>query len=323
MTPFRRGRFEELPSEPTRAHGLARAEAKRVRVESQPFGSIEVHYLEHGSGPPLLLVHGLMTSSYSWRYVIERLGKSFRLLIPDLPGAGRSDKPDRPYTARALATAIGEIQRALGVRGCAAIGNSLGGYLCMKLALEDAGAFERLVNVHSPGVPDYRIVALHAALAAPGLRSFLAWWIRREPLRWVHKNVHYYDESLKSLEEAHEYGDPLATREGSRAFVRYLAEAVAPGEMRELLRALEQRRDAGQGFPVPLQLVYADRDPMVPPRVGDVLRGLLPTAPFVKLAETSHFAHVDSPERLCDAVVPFLKAPPEQLFVCIDKLRDV
>jgi pimeloyl-ACP methyl ester carboxylesterase len=305
--PFRRGRFEELPETPRLPHPYDRSEARMVRIESAAFGSLQLHYREHGSGPPLLLVHGLMTSSYSWRYVLDDLGRRFRLVIPDLPGAGRSDKPDRLYSAAALASAIGDFQRAVGIRGCAAIGNSLGGYLCMRLALDDPGAFSRLVNVHSPGVPLLRVHALHAALGVPGVARFLAWWIRREPLRWAHRHVHYYDESLKSLEEAREYGAPLSTVEGSRAFVRYLSDSVAPADMSVFLRDLARLRDAGRSFPVPLLLVYADRDPMVAPWIGDTLSALLPGVRLARLERTSHFAHVDSPDRLLAEVLPFLE----------------
>jgi pimeloyl-ACP methyl ester carboxylesterase len=306
MTPFRRGRFADLPREPKRAHPYFRAEGRTVRVESQGFGPVDVHLREFGRGEPLLLVHGLMTSSYSWRYVLEPLGDRFRLVIPDLPGAGRSAKPAGRYDPESLARFVGEFQRAVGIRGCRAIGNSLGGYLCMRLALSDGGAFSRLVNVHSPGVPDFRLHALNLALGIPGAARALGWWIRRDPLRWAHANVHYYDEGLKSLEEAHEYGDPLASVEGSRAFVRWLSDTVAPRPMAEFVRSLEERRARGASFPVPLLLVYADRDPMVPPRVGERLAALVPSARLARLTETSHFAHVDSPERLVAEVLPFL-----------------
>jgi pimeloyl-ACP methyl ester carboxylesterase len=59
-------------------------------------------------------------------------------------------------------------------------------------------------------------------------------------------------------------------------------------------------------FPVPLLLVYAERDPIVPPVVGDRLRALVPTAQFVRLAEASHFAHVDAAPRFVEAVLPFV-----------------
>lgn len=301
MKPFTRGRFGGLPDEPRLPHAYGTCEARELELDSRDFGRVAVHLRELGRGPPLLLIHGLMTSSYSWRYVMAPLAKKYRVIAPDLPGAGRSDKPDVEYSSQALARFIIELAGALGIRGCLAIGNSLGGYLCMRAVLEDAGVFRRLVNVHSPGAADLRLTALHAALALPGVRPLLARVIRRDPERWAHRHVHYFDESLKSREEAREYGAAIASAEGARAFVRYLGETLDPRAMRDFRRAL-----AASGFPIPLMLVYARQDPMVPPRTGDALAQLLPGARLAWLEDTSHFAHVDSPERLLAVVEPFL-----------------
>ncbi|MBI3267381.1 MAG: hypothetical protein HYZ53_00045 [Planctomycetes bacterium] len=62
----------------------------------------------------------------------------------------------------------------------------------------------------------------------------------------------------------------------------------------------------GAGFPVPLLLMYARRDPTVPPRFGETFRERIPDARFVWLDEASHFAHVDAPERLVPHLVEIL-----------------
>jgi pimeloyl-ACP methyl ester carboxylesterase len=307
--PFRRGRFEELPELPRRPHPYFSSEPRTVTVDSKPFGRARVHRREHGSGPPLLLIHGLMTSSYSWRYVLDALGAHYRLYVPDLPGSGESDMPDVPYTAMAYATFLGELIDTLSIRGCRAIGNSLGGHLAMRLALADATAMSRLSVIHSPGVPDPRYRALAVASAVPFVKPLIERAILRDPYRWVHRNVHYWDESLKSLEEARAYGKPLSTPEGAHAFVRVLTEVLRPGDVADFERTLRDRRDRGERFPVPMAFVYAREDPMVPPRVGDALSRLVPDAGFTWLADTSHFAHVDSPERLVECVLPFLAGP--------------
>jgi pimeloyl-ACP methyl ester carboxylesterase len=264
----------------------------------------------HGNGPPLLLVHGLMTSSYSWRYVLEPLGRRFTLYAPDLPGNGRSDRPLAPrYHPDALADWIGEVQSALGIRGSAVIGNSMGGYLCLRLALRDPAAMSRLVDVHSPGVPEARLYALGAALAVPGMKSVVAYLARRKPEEWAHRNVHYYDESLKSREEAREYGGPLADRDGARAFVKYLGETMAAGPMRRFFRELGARHARGEPFPIPLLLVYAERDPMVPPSIGDRLVERIPDAQLIRMKGASHFAHVDAAVQFVPLVLPFLVTP--------------
>jgi pimeloyl-ACP methyl ester carboxylesterase len=301
--PFRRGRFEELPELPHRAHPYS-----RVRGVDLDLRGARAHVKVHGSGPPLLLVHGLMTSSYSWRYVLEPLGERFTMYMPDLPGNGGS-APLASHDPDTLAAWIGDVQRALGIRGCPVIGNSMGGYLAMRLALRDPEAMSRLVNVHSPGVPELRLRALGIALALPGVRSLLARVVRRDPVRWAFRNVHYYDESLKSLEEAREYARPLATEEGARAFVAHLAETMAYAPLVEFQRTLVDRRTQKKSFPVPLLLLYAERDPMVPPVIGDRLSALVPDARLVRLREASHFPHVDAVDRFLPPVLEFLAWP--------------
>lgn len=303
--PFKRGRFDELPEAPRRPHIYFQTAERILEMDSRHFGRLSIRLCEHGEGPPLLLVHGLMTSSYSFRYLMEPLGRRFRLIVPDLPGAGRSDKPDARYSATALSTWIAELVDTLDIRGCDAIGNSLGGYLCMWAALAHPGVFGRLVDIHSPGLPEPRLALLHAALSVPGVQAALARWVRREPERWAHAHVHYFDESLKSREEAREYAAAIADAEGARAFVRYLADALSPGELRDFVGRLKALSEAGKPFPVPLLMMYAEEDPMVPPRVGRRLHELLPAAELVWLERSSHFCHVDSPERVVEIALRF------------------
>lgn len=305
--PFRRGRFSELPDLPRIPHPYFDTDARDVTVRSPHFGSTRVHVREYGQGDPLLLVHGFMTSSYSFRHVLASLGAHYRLIIPDLPGSGRSDKPDCAYDAPSLARFVIDLVDALGVRGCPAMGNSLGGYLSMRAVLQDPHVFSALVNVHSPGLPEPRLRALAAVMAIPGTRALTAALAGFSPQRWVHRNVHYYDESLKSLEEAREYGAPLATPEGARAFARMLAEVLRPRDLADFERTLASRREQHLDFPIPLSLVYAKEDPMVPPRIGERLSALVPTAEMHWLGETSHFTHVDSPDRLVPLVLDFFE----------------
>jgi pimeloyl-ACP methyl ester carboxylesterase len=242
-----------------------------------------------------------MTSSYSWRYVLQPLGEHFTLYAPDLPGSGSSAKPAGPYDPGTVAAWIGHFQSSVGIRGCPVIGNSLGGYLAMRLALDDPGSMSRLLNLHSPGVPDLRLRVLRAALSVPGVQRLLAAFVRRNPQRWAHTNVHYFDETLKSLEEAKAYGDPLADVAGSRAFVRILHETVHWRAMRDQLARLR----ALDGFVVPLLLLYARHDPMVPPEVGPALAAAT-GAELRWLQEASHFAHVDATETFVAEALAFL-----------------
>lgn len=301
--PFQQSRFEDVPELPRKPHLFFETEGRDLALDSRAFGMMKAHVRVFGNGPPLYLVHGLMTSSYSWRYVFGELGKRYTCYAVDLPANGQSDAPQEPpYSAANLGTFLAEVQEALGIRGCPVVANSMGGYLAMSWAMRDPSAMSALVNLHSPGVPLKRLWALRAALAAPGVAPLLARYIRRDPMRWVHKNVHYYDETLKSLEEARQYAEPLRDAEGAQGLIKYLSETMSPIAMRDFIAELPGHSP----FPVPLLLLYARKDPMVPAKVGEELRDAIPSAEFRWLEDASHFAHVDAPETFLAPTLDFL-----------------
>lgn len=306
MRPFVQPPFRDLPETPRVPHPYATLPVRDVTFDSEPFGRVRTVYRVLGEGPPLVLLHGLMTSGYSFRYVVEPLARHHTVYVPDLVGSGESDKPDRPYTAPAYSIYLLELLQALGVRGADVIANSMAGYLAMQAALVDPRAFGRLVNIHSPGVPSKRLHALRFAMSLPIAESILARMVRLDIDRWIHRNVHYYDESLKSREECRVYGAPLRERAGLHAFARILAETLDPADMQRFVDALVDMRTRGEPFPVPLCLLYATYDPMVPTYVGERLRELIPSARYVALERTSHFMHVDSPDRFLASARDFL-----------------
>ena len=303
LAPFRQLPFAEVPAEPRIPHPWARAERRDVMIRSGELGECRVAVHAYGSGPPLLLVHGLMNPGYSFRYLLEPLGSRYQLLIPDLPGGGSSDCPDVYLGPDVLARAILATIDALGIRGAPVIGNSMGGYLCMRAALIEPAAMSRLVNLHSPGLPTFKMSALRWALRLLPSWFLIERMVRRDPDRWVHKNVHYYDETLKSRADFTELAAPLKTREGRRGFYRHLRDTLDTHEMAKFQRALRERP-----FPIPLLLVYAERDPIVPPAMGERLHALVPEAELIRLGECSHFAHVDAPAKFVAAIAPFLTA---------------
>ncbi|MFD3706626.1 alpha/beta fold hydrolase [Nocardia sp. NPDC058658] len=310
--PFRQQAFSDLPEFPRRAHPYFTATAHDIDVDSAALGSVRTHYREYGVGAPLLLVHGLMTSGYSWRDVLDGLGARYRLVIPDLPGAGRSGIPAQGLSAPRLAAWIADFQSAIGIRGCPVVGNSLGGYLVMRQALADPGAFSKVVTIHAPAFPQVRLHALRAVLSVPRAGDILGWWIRRDTQRWAHQAVHYYDDAHKSREEMREYGDPLRTVAGTRAFADYLREVMSPHDFAEFIALLERQAAKGVDFPVPLQLIYSCQDPLVSPTVGARLAELIPNARLRWVDRSSHFVQVDSPGVVVSQVLEFLDTGNEQ-----------
>ena len=114
--------------------------------------------------------------------------------------------------------------------------------------------------------------------------------VRRDPERWVHNKVHYYDETLEVARRTSRVRDAAeATRRVAAASIATCATRSTCARWAKFVAQLRSTT-----FPIPLQLIYAEHDPVVPPIVGDKLRALIPAAEFVQLANASHFAHVDA-----------------------------
>lgn len=111
-----------------------------------------VHYLEAGQGPVLILVHGLGSSSSAWRDSMVHLARSYRVLALDLPGYGKSDKPEADYSVQYLAGVVNEFIDSQGTDKVTLAGNSLGGWIAALVALQKPNKVKGLILVSSAGL---------------------------------------------------------------------------------------------------------------------------------------------------------------------------
>src|SRR5262249_10550319 len=113
-----------------------------------------VHYFEAGSGPPLVLVHGLASSAArDWGRLLGPLARRYHVLAPDLPGFGDSDRPkDADYSIPMQAEAVRAFMKAAGVGRARVAGISMGGWIVCRLAGRYPEMVERLVVIAAPGM---------------------------------------------------------------------------------------------------------------------------------------------------------------------------
>jgi 3-oxoadipate enol-lactonase len=104
-----------------------------------------LHYTEHGSGPPLVLVHGVMITGEMFAPVVDALAARHRLIVPDLRGHGRSRHLPPPYTVPQLAADLARLLDHLGIESAAVLGYSQGGAVAQQLVLDDPRRVTRLV----------------------------------------------------------------------------------------------------------------------------------------------------------------------------------
>src|ERR1700716_2929812 len=115
---------------------------KSIRIHRKQGG-----YYGEGSGPALILLHGVASSSRTWRQVIPRLAQRFTVVAPDLLGHGASAKLRGDYSLGARASGLRDLMLALGIDRATLVGHSLGGGVSMQFAYQFPERIERLVLI--------------------------------------------------------------------------------------------------------------------------------------------------------------------------------
>jgi pimeloyl-ACP methyl ester carboxylesterase len=284
-----------------------RAHQRWVYVDGQPVNTIDM-----GEGPALVFVHGL---SGSWPNWLEQLpvfagshdGKAplgeHRVIAMDLPGFGHSPMPrDRitiPGYARLLDGLLGE----LGIDAAAIVGNSMGGFVSLELAITFPERVERLVLVAPAGLSSYRDPrgrrVIHALrVLRPALTSSLGWLADNADA--VTRHPHLRAVTLRDL-----------VRHPSRVPAPLAAELVRgagkPGFVDALQASIAyDTRARLPEIPCPTLIVWGDRDRIITVRDAAVYAELIPNSRKVIYHDTGHLAMVERPEEFNALLADFL-----------------
>src|SRR2546426_11274072 len=149
---------------------MAAAQFPSFESRTVTIDGINLHYVCGGSGPSLVLVHGLGSSAaVEFYYNLEPLAAHHRVLAIDLPGFGKSDKPVLKYTIDLFVKAVRDLMACEGLERAAVMGVSMGGRVALGLALDSPDLVERLVLVDALGVGPPRRVLAYRILLAKGL----------------------------------------------------------------------------------------------------------------------------------------------------------
>src|SRR5690348_1415128 len=127
-------------------------EVTAPKLEFRTIHGYKRAYRIAGSGPAILLIHGIGDNSTTWNAVQDKLAQRFTVIAPDLLGHGRSDKPRADYSVAAYANGMRDLLSVLDIERATVVGHSLGGGVAMQFAYQYPERCERLVLVSSGGV---------------------------------------------------------------------------------------------------------------------------------------------------------------------------
>ena len=271
---------------------------------------IELHghraiYRIAGSGPPVVLIHGMVNSSRHWESVALRLADAYTVIAPDLIGHGDSATPRGDYSLGAHAASIRDLLTAIGIEKATIVGHSLGGGVAMQFFYQFPQRTERLVLVSSGGL-GHEVSPLLRGAALPGATPLLALATRPRVLAAL----------LHTSERLQRRGSGKAVY--LRAIARALQPLKEPGARQAFLQTLRSVIDVrGQRVSardrlyllsaMPTLIVWGGRDHTIPLSHGRQTHEAVPGSRFEILPRAAHFPHLEDPEGLAAVLRDFLE----------------
>jgi pimeloyl-ACP methyl ester carboxylesterase len=255
-------------------------------------GPYRLHYIEAGSGPPVLLVHGLASNaSQDWGRLVGPLGRHVHVFAPDLPGFGESARPAAAeYSIPMQVDAVRSFMKAVGLDRARVAGLSMGGWIACRLAGSRPEMVERLVAVDAAGMrptgPDIPAEVLLPRDVGDVRRLVAA--------------VRYRVPAVPSFVAR----DILAHRLREEWIVRRALLSMAAG--RDWLNGTLGRAD------MPVLVVWGRQDALIPVGYAAPLAAEFPHAELRVLDGCGHVPIADCPDAFDRAVVPFLTAAEPQ-----------
>ncbi len=278
---------------------MAELDKQQIRLHGHDVG-----YRCAGSGPVVVLVHGMAGSSDTWRAVMPELAEHFTVIAPDLLGHGDSAKPRGDYSLGGFASGVRDLLVALGHERATLVGQSLGGGVAMQFAYQFPERCDRLVLVSSGGLGD-EVNLLLRLLTLPGAEYVLPvacndWvhgagvaivgWLRHVGLH-VSPNVAQMWESYGSLADA---PTRIAFLHTLRSVVDHAGQRVSAAD--RLYLATE----------TPTMIVWGDHDRIIPVEQGYTTHAAIPGSRLEIFEGCGHFPQCEDPDRFAEVLTDFM-----------------
>lgn len=259
---------------------------------------------EVGRGKPMLLLHGLGASSYTWHAILPQLAKTHRVIALDLKGFGDSDKPlDEAYSLSDQAKLVQEFIVRSDLRDVTLVGHSFGGGVALALALQQAETGERRVSklvlidsiAYRQPTPLFFSLLQTPILGEIGL-SLIPPGVQAERALEV---AYHHDWKVKPQTVA-SYASPLHSAGGRHALLRTVQSLTS--ENPDLFAARYPT------LRLPALLIWCDHDKIVPLRYGKRLAKDLPNARIEVIEECGHIPQEEQPAETVAAIQRFAAA---------------
>jgi pimeloyl-ACP methyl ester carboxylesterase len=275
-----------------------------MKASSLRVNGMQVHHVDVGMGEPIVLIHGITATHRYWKQNVAHLAERRRVLALDLPGFGRSEKPDADYSLDFFVRAVIDFLDTKNIRRASLIGNSLGGLIAMATAIDHPKRVERLVLV-DPAVQRMPFGAFSRVMKLMERGFALARRAGATAPPKVPVRV------IEALFQAVFPGQPELAKRYVRSYTHAMQTAEYPLHMRTAFRAAHgvlRRPMQAQASAIshPTLIVWGARDFLMPVWSAHKLRTAIPRSELLIYSESGHCPMVDQAERWNRDVTRFL-----------------
>lgn len=271
---------------------------------------VRLHYVRHGEGTPVVLVHGWPGFWFEWNANIMPLAERFDVIAPDMRGFAYSDKPDLPpeegYTDRVMADDLAALVRSLGFERVHMVAHDFGASWAQRFARSHPDLLEKLVLFNPPysgiggrwfqmpQIFESWYMIFHQQPWAEDIvgasKASVETYLRHFLRHWSHDTDAFPDEEIAEFVEA--YSQPGAVRGGFNCY-------------RAALRGGGGGGDTGK-IETPTLVLWGDSDPILRFEWSDNLGDVFADFTLKKMEGLGHFMHREAPDRVNKEIVAFL-----------------
>jgi pimeloyl-ACP methyl ester carboxylesterase len=259
----------------------------------------------YGSGDPILALHGLGASIYSWRKLIEPLQKDYQLILIDLKGAGKSPKPhDDRYFIQEQADLIFQFIREHDLKNLTLMGNSYGGALSLlvtlKLNEEKANRLSKLILIDSGGYNED--LPWHLKLLRTPILGWLSLYLIPPSMNALTVLLYaYYHKCWITWKQVKAYAKPIGSPGGRYALLKTAQQAI-PKNIDEITARYPT-------ITVPTLILWGREDKVIPLKIGRKLDAAIPDSTLIILEKAGHVPQEEIPKETIPPILKFLKDP--------------
>jgi epoxide hydrolase 4 len=276
---------------------------------------IRLYYVEQGEGPLVLLCHGFPELWYSWRHQLGPIAAAgFRVVAIDLPGYGRSDKPDVSYDIEWVNACIAGVITGLGHERAVLAGHDWGGLLVWPFARRYPELTAGIIGVNTPDLPRTPVPLVDLLRQVmpdnpPYIVQFQEPGIAEWVLSWGRGALDFLEMMFRSITTANPDAFPDEV-------IAVYAEALAPvgaltppiGYYRALTRSWHLTADLdGILVDAPCLMISADRDPVLTPAMTEGMEERVPNLEKVVIESCGHWTQQERPEETTAAMLDYLR----------------